>query len=157
MQEGYINQQEAASKIGCSEEIVAQLKKMKLLSGKLANKKLILLEASVNRFARTKGYIDGTEGIEPIEDGRPLLTDRERTIFNALLAGATCEQLGEELSLPKERIWQIAENTLAKVGEFDYTGASSTIEYLERENASLRHTILNLKAIIAGYERRLGK
>ncbi len=155
MQEGYINQQEAASKIGCSEEIVAQLKKMKLLSGKLANKKLILLEASVNRIARTKGYIDGTEGIEPIEDS--LLTIRERTIFNALLAGATYEQLGEELSLPKERIWQIAEKTLAKVGEFDYTGASSTIEYLERENASLRHTILSLKAIIAGYERRFGK
>ena len=157
MQKGYLSQQEAASRLGCSEEVVAQLRKMKLLSGRMVGQNLILLETSVNRFVRAKGYVDGTEGTELIEVERPLLKYRERIVITRLLEGATYEQIGETLSLTKERIRQIAEKTLAKVGDADNDGASSMIEYLVRENASLRDTIHNLQAIIAGYDRRLGK
>ena len=157
MQKGYISQQEAASRIGCSEEIVAQFRNMKLLSGRMDNQELILLETSVNRFVRAKGYIDGTEGTELIEAECPLMKDRERIVITRLLEGATFEQIGETLSLTKERIRQIAEKTLAKVEDADYDGTSSMIECLVRENASLRNTIHNLQVIIAGYERRFGK
>ena len=157
MQNGYISQEEAAFKLGCSEEIVAQLRKQKLLSGKLVNQKLILFETSVNIFVRAKAYIDGTEGAELIEAERPLMRDRERIVIARLLEGVSCEQIGEELSLTKERVRQLAEKTLAKVEDSDYDGSSSRIDSLVRENASLRNTIHNLQAIIAGYERRLGK
>ena len=157
MQKGYLSQQEAASRLGCSEEIVAQLRKLKLLSGRMVNQKLILLETSVNLFVRTKSYIDGSEGTKLIEVERPLLKARERIVITRLLEGATCEQIGETLLLTKERIRQIAEKALAKVEDADNDGASSTIEYLVRENASLRNTIHNLQAIIAGYEHRFGK
>ncbi|MCR5644048.1 MAG: hypothetical protein K6G32_12045 [Prevotella sp.] len=157
MQKGYLSQQEAASRLGCSEEIVAQLRKLKLLSGRMVNQKLILLETSVNLFVRTKSYIDGSEGTKLIEVERPLLKDRERIVITSLLEGASCEQIGETLLLTKERIRQIAEKALAKVENAGNDGASSTIEYLVRENASLRNTIHNLQAIIAGYEHRFGK
>ena len=123
----------------------------------MVNQKLILLETSVNLFVRTKSYIDGSEGTKLIEVERPLLKARERIVITRLLEGATCEQIGETLLLTKERIRQIAEKALAKVEDADNDGASSTIEYLVRENASLRNTIHNLQAIIAGYEHRFGK
>ncbi len=82
---------------------------------------------------------------------------RERMVISRLLEGATFEQIGEELSVTKERIRQITEKTLAKVADTNDDGTSPIIECLVRENASLRKTIHNLQAIITGYERRFGK
>lgn len=157
MQNGYISQEEAAFKLGCSEEIVAQLRKQKLLSGILVHQKLILLETSVNILARAKAYLDGTEGAEINETEHPLMKGRERMVISRLLEGASFEQIGEELSVTKERIRQITEKTLAKVADTNDDGTSPIIECLVRENASLRKTIHNLQAIITGYERRFGK